>query len=198
MNKFFLLGKTKNQANCGHGWVGWGGLEEANEVEVPELVGVVQVKKSVTYYVAGNLTPNDSDAESFTSPLPALQSTIKTFREERSESKSITSEVKSFACSMVKSLTAGDSDSNSPVCDKGAGAQTASVPTSFHDNLHKTIRRPSERKLGSGAFGQVWLGMGESGTLVALKTIPIVTASKSPNVSKRKCRFPTQHEEDEL
>eukprot|EP01062_Namystynia_karyoxenos_P039316 TRINITY_DN2860_c0_g2_i1.p1 TRINITY_DN2860_c0_g2~~TRINITY_DN2860_c0_g2_i1.p1 ORF type:complete len:1449 (+),score=407.52 TRINITY_DN2860_c0_g2_i1:118-4347(+) len=40
--------------------------------------------------------------------------------------------------------------------------------------------RKSEKMLGKGAFGEVWLGMGEDGVLVAMKCLRLPTAAEQP------------------
>ncbi|KAJ9448467.1 Mitogen-activated protein kinase kinase kinase ANP1 [Diplonema papillatum] len=53
-------------------------------------------------------------------------------------------------------------------------------PASFTDNSGSTWRR-SAKMLGEGAFGEVWLGMSDEGSLVALKCIKVpVSQSRSP------------------
>eukprot|EP00756_Hemistasia_phaeocysticola_P026433 Hpha_TRINITY_DN16062_c0_g2::TRINITY_DN16062_c0_g2_i1::g.121834::m.121834 len=46
------------------------------------------------------------------------------------------------------------------------------VPDVFQDARGRSYHR-SERSLGTGAFGMVWLGMGADGAMVAVKSIPI-------------------------
>eukprot|EP01065_Artemidia_motanka_P033173 TRINITY_DN4013_c0_g1_i2.p1 TRINITY_DN4013_c0_g1~~TRINITY_DN4013_c0_g1_i2.p1 ORF type:complete len:1227 (+),score=337.45 TRINITY_DN4013_c0_g1_i2:103-3681(+) len=46
------------------------------------------------------------------------------------------------------------------------------LPTVFTDARGREYHR-SDRSLGRGAFGQVWLGMGVDGAMVAVKSIPI-------------------------
>jgi len=67
------------------------------------------------------------------------------------------------------------------------------VPTVFEDHTRKVWRR-SQRCLGQGAFGQVWLGMGDAGTLVALKTISVAgaTATEESNARSPRSRNKTQ------
>ena len=51
-----------------------------------------------------------------------------------------------------------------------SSSKFASRPTVFKDNMQRQWRR-SEKVLGAGAFGQVWLGMSVEGNLVAIKTV---------------------------
>ena len=75
-----------------------------------------------------------------------------------------------------------DSDSDSDLFRSGMPDEP---PTSFTDAQGSVWKR-SSKQLGKGVFGEVWLGMSEEGSLVALKCIP------APQQATTKFRRPTK------
>eukprot|EP00756_Hemistasia_phaeocysticola_P020829 Hpha_TRINITY_DN15741_c5_g1::TRINITY_DN15741_c5_g1_i1::g.41240::m.41240 len=57
-------------------------------------------------------------------------------------------------------------------------------PTTFSDQRQRQYHR-STTKLGRGAFGDVWLGMGSDGEMVAVKAIPIHGRQRREATSKK-------------
>eukprot|EP00755_Sulcionema_specki_P018654 Sspe_Gene.67452::Locus_39795_Transcript_2_3_Confidence_0.400_Length_4557::g.67452::m.67452 len=62
------------------------------------------------------------------------------------------------------------------------GFEAKTVPTKFTDHKGRTWCR-AERLLGKGAFGEVFLGMGSDGILVAVKCMRLPTSRMEDNVS---------------
>lgn len=71
------------------------------------------------------------------------------------------------------------------------------VPNEFRDTQGLLWRR-SGRSLGRGAFGQVWLGMGDSGCLVAMKSLPLPAPPKGALLPQRSCAAAGSRTTDEI
>ena len=70
-------------------------------------------------------------------------------------------------------------------------SHSVGVPTSFLDNNNDRQKR-SERMLGKGAFGSVWLGMNPSGALTALKFVKLPDDHTCKDMKRRKLKAPAQ------
>ena len=155
--------------------IGWESYESlAADITLPEGVTGLLKSQNVDMLLSTRRDDSHDDAESLRKEIQtALESRGsnsesgvtpgKSSLQSSKETKDITSTMMTLTTMNAASLTFGDT----------TGIATSGLPArEFTDRSNVTWYR-SDRMLGKGAYGTVWVGMSDAGEQVALKSLPL-------------------------